>query len=223
MNERPPPPSERTRVRREGHRGVYDRATIDSILDEGLFCHVGFVHEGQPFVVPTLHARLGDRLFIHGSAASRMLRSVAGAPVCVTVTLIDGLVLARSAFNHSINYRSVMVLGVATLAADDEKLEALEAFTEQIVPGRWPDARKPTAKELKATSVLSLNLNEASAKVRAGPPNDDPEDLSWPVWAGVLPLALVTGEPVPDPAPPGDRAVPDYVTGYDRRAGPSEA
>lgn len=195
------PPSERTRVRREPERGVYGREAIDAILDEGLYCHFGFVHEGQPFVIPTLYARAGDELYVHGSSASRMLRTLAGGvPACLTVTLVDGLVLARSLYNHSLNYRSVVVLGTATLVADPAgKLRALEAFSEQLVPGRWREARQPSAKELKATAVLAMPLAEASAKVRSGPPVDEPEDYDLPVWAGVIPLSLVAGEPEADP------------------------
>jgi nitroimidazol reductase NimA-like FMN-containing flavoprotein (pyridoxamine 5'-phosphate oxidase superfamily) len=183
------------RVKREPHRGAYDRETIDAILDEALLCHLGFQIDGRPYVIPTLHARVGDRLYVHGSAASRMLRhAAAGMPMCATVTLFDGLVLARSVFNHSVNYRSVVVFGTATLVGDDEKREALRALTEQLAPGRWDEARQPTAKELKATSILSLPLDEASAKVRSGPEEDDPEDCDLPVWAGVVPVHL-TAEP----------------------------
>jgi uncharacterized protein len=182
---------EHLRVKREPQRGVYDRVTIDSILDEALVCHLGFEVDGQPYVIPTLHARVGDRLYVHGSAASRMLRHTGSkARVCVTVTLLDGLVLARSVFNHSINYRSVVVLGVAKNVEGDEKVEALRAFTEQVAPGRWDEARQPTAQELKATWILSVPLSEASAKVRSGPPEDDPEDLHFPVWSGVVPVHL---------------------------------
>jgi nitroimidazol reductase NimA-like FMN-containing flavoprotein (pyridoxamine 5'-phosphate oxidase superfamily) len=182
---------EHLRVKREPQRGVYDRATIDAILDEALVCHLGFEVDGQPYVIPTLHARSGDRLYVHGSAASRMLRHAASeVRVCVTVTLLDGLVLARSVFNHSINYRSVVVLGTATSVERDEQAEALRAFTEHIAPGRWNEARQPTAQELKATWILSLPLDEASAKVRSGPPEDDPEDLDFPVWSGIVPLHL---------------------------------
>jgi nitroimidazol reductase NimA-like FMN-containing flavoprotein (pyridoxamine 5'-phosphate oxidase superfamily) len=192
--------SERTRVRREPQRGRYDRSTIDAILDAGLVCHLGFVHDGQPFVIPTLYARVGDDLYVHGSAASRMLRGLAGGlDACLTVTLVDGLVLARSVFNHSVNYRSVVVLGRAAPVGEDEKLRALEAFTERLLPGRWAEVRPPTAGELKATSILRLPLAEASAKVREGPPKDDEDDYAWPVWAGVIPLELRPGEPVPDP------------------------
>jgi nitroimidazol reductase NimA-like FMN-containing flavoprotein (pyridoxamine 5'-phosphate oxidase superfamily) len=185
------PPGERIRVKREPHRGRYDRETIDAILDEGLLCHLGFEVDGQPYVIPTLHARVGDKVYVHGSAASRMLRQLAGGVrVCLTVTLLDGLVLARSVFNHSINYRSVVLLGTATLVDGDEKLEALHALTEQLAPGRWEEARQPTAQELKATWILSLPIEEASAKVRSGPPEDEPEDEHLPVWAGVVPVHL---------------------------------
>jgi uncharacterized protein len=194
--------SDRTRVRREPQRGVYDRGVIEAILDEALVCHLGFVHDEQPYVIPTLFARLGDEVYVHGSSASRMLRTLgSGVDACLTVTLIDGIVLARSIFNHSINYRSVVVLGRATAVADvDEKRRALEAFSGRLLPGRWADVRPPTATELKATSILRLPLDEASAKVRTGPPKDNKEDYGWPVWAGVIPLALVAGEPQPDPA-----------------------
>jgi uncharacterized protein len=183
---------EHLRVKREPQRGVYERETIDAILDEALVCHLGFAIDGQPYVIPTLHARVGDRLYVHGSAASRMLRhAAADARICVTVTLLDGLVLARSVFNHSIDYRSVVVLGTPTLVEDvAEKREALHAFTEHIAPGRWDEARQPTDKELKATWILSIPLDEASAKVRTGPPEDEPEDRDLPVWAGVVPIHL---------------------------------
>jgi uncharacterized protein len=185
---------ERLRVKREPQRARYDRETVDAILDEALICHLGFAVDGRPYVIPTLHARVGDRLYVHGSAASRMLRHVAtGAEVCVTVTLFDGLVLARSVFNHSVDYRSAMVFGRATLVEGDEKVAALRALTEQLAPGRWDEARQPTAKELKATWILSLPLDEASAKVRTGPPEDEPEDLDLPVWAGVVPVHLAAG------------------------------
>jgi uncharacterized protein len=185
---------ERLRVKREPQRAHYDRETVEAILDEALICHLGFAVDGRPYVIPTLHARVGDRLYVHGSAASRMLRHVAtGAEVCVTVTLFDGLVLARSVFNHSVDYRSAMVFGRATLVEGDEKVTALRALTEQLAPGRWDEARQPTAKELKATWILSLPLDEASAKVRTGPPEDEPEDLDLPVWAGVVPVHLAAG------------------------------
>jgi uncharacterized protein len=185
------PPAKRIRIKREPQRGRYDRETIDLILDEALLCHLGFEIDGQPYVIPTLHARVGDRLYVHGSAASRMLRHLAGGVrVCVTVTLFDGLVLARSVFNHSVNYRSVVLLGTARLVEDDEKLDALHALTEQLAPGRWEEARQPTAQELKATWILTLPIEEASAKVRNGPPEDEPEDEQLPVWAGVVPVHL---------------------------------
>jgi nitroimidazol reductase NimA-like FMN-containing flavoprotein (pyridoxamine 5'-phosphate oxidase superfamily) len=193
-------PTGRTEVKRLAKRGVYDKSQIHSILDEGFLCHVGFVAEGQPYVIPTGYARSGDRIYIHGSAASRMLRTLdQGVDVCVTVTLVDGFVLARSAFHHSMNYRSVVVLGKARLVTDpDEKLNALRSFTNHIVPGRWEEVRQPTEKELKATSVLSLALDEVSAKVRTGPPIDDEEDYALPVWAGVVPIRTQVEQPVPD-------------------------
>jgi uncharacterized protein len=192
--------SPRTKLRRLPKRGAHERPTIDAILDEALISHVGFVHDGRPAVIPTLHARLGDDVLIHGSAASRMLRALAGGiDVCLTATLIDGLVLARSAFHHSVNYRSVVLYGQARLVAEpDEKEAALEAFTERLIPGRWADVRWPTRKELKATTVLTVPIEEGSAKVRSGPPIDDEPDYELDVWAGVVPLALTRGEPVQD-------------------------
>ena len=189
--------TDRTRVRRHPERGAYDREAIDAILDEALICHVGFVVDGQPFVIPTIHARAGDTLYLHGASASRMLRTLeSGVDVCVTATLLDGIVLARSVYNHSMNYRSAVVLGRARLVDDaDEKLAALEAVVEHMVPGRWADARRPNGKELKATSVLALPLDEASAKIRTGPPSDFEEDEDLPVWAGVIPLRLVADAP----------------------------
>ena len=184
-------PDKRIRIIREPQRGRYDRETIDAILDEALLCHLGFEVDGQPYVIPTLHARVGDTVYVHGSAASRMLKQLAGGVrVCLTVTLFDGLVLARSVFNHSVNYRSVVLLGTARLVPDDEKAEALRALTEQLAPGRWEEARQPTSKELKATWILAVPIEEASAKVRSGPPEDDPEDEHLPVWAGVVPVHL---------------------------------
>jgi uncharacterized protein len=194
-------PTDRTRVRRVPSRGAYERETIDAILDETLISHVGFVHDGHPVVIPTLHARVGERLYLHGSAASRMLRTLErGVPVCATATLVDGLVLARSAFHHSVNYRSVVVFGQATLVeSEEERLQALELFTEKLVPGRWPEVRPPSRRELKGTKVLALPLDEASAKVRSGPPIDDEEDYELPVWAGVLPMRTVVEDLEPDP------------------------
>src|SRR5580692_10516584 len=210
--------TERTRVIREPQRGVYDRAAIYKILDEGFICHVGFAVDGQPFVIPTMFARIGDAIYFHGSAASRMLRNVsAGIAVCVTVTLVDGLVLARSVFNHSMNYRSVVALGKATLVdAPEEKLRALRAFTEKILPKRWDDARQPNEKELKATSVLRLPLAEASAKVRLGPPEDDASDYGLHVWAGVIPLRTVAGAPIRDERCDLGIPLPAYAAYYQR-------
>jgi len=193
-------PSERTQVRRLPKRAVYDKAQVHAILDEGFVCHVGFAVEGQPYVIPTLYARVAERIYFHGSAASRMLRSAGdGALVCLTVTLVDGFVMARSAFHHSMNYRSVVVLGSARLVTEPaEKWEALHRFTNHIVPGRWEEVRQPSDQELKATSVLALDLDEVSAKVRTGPPADDEEDYALPVWAGVVPVEIRLGEPIPD-------------------------
>ena len=208
----------RTRVVREAHRGVYDRETAYRILDEGFLCHVGFVADGQPYVIPTSYGRHGDNLYIHGSAASRMLKQMKeGIPVCVTVTLLDGLVLARSVFNHSMNYRSVVVLGKASLVENaPEKLEALRILSEHIIPGRWADARQPNERELKQTSVLKLPIEEFSSKVRIGPPVDDEEDLSFPTWAGVVPLELKSGEPIKDEHDTPDQLAPAYATHYSR-------
>ena len=211
-------PTERTRVVREPHRGAYDRETIYKILDEGIVCHVGFSADSQPFVIPTLYARVGDAIYFHGSAASRMLRGAgAGVAVCVTVTLTDGLVLVRSIFNHSMNYRSVVALGKATLVdAPQEKLEALHAFTEKILPGRWEDARQPNEKELKATSILKLPLTEVSAKIRSGPVLDDEEDYALPVWAGIVPLHLQAEAPIRDERCDPAIPTPVYATKYSR-------
>jgi nitroimidazol reductase NimA-like FMN-containing flavoprotein (pyridoxamine 5'-phosphate oxidase superfamily) len=193
-------PTDRTKVHRLPKRAVYDTAQIHSILDEGYLCHVGFAVDGQPYVIPTGYARSGNLIYIHGSAASRMLRSLdRGVDVCLTVTLLDGFVLARSAFHHSMNYRSVVVLGKAWLVSDpEEKRKALECFTNHIVPGRWDEVRLPTDQELKATSVLALALDEVSAKVRTGPPIDDDEDYALPIWAGVVPVLTKVGKPVSD-------------------------
>jgi hypothetical protein len=211
-------PTGRTRVVREPQRGVYDRETIYRILDEGLVCHVGFSADGQPFVIPTLYARIGDAVYFHGSAASRMLRGASeGANVCLTVTLTDGIVLARSVFNHSMNYRSVVALGKATLVdAPQEKLDALHGFTEKILPGRWADARQPSEKELRSTSILRLPLTEASAKVRVGPPEDDADDYALPVWAGVIPLHVAAGTPVRDEKCDLGIPLPAYAADYRR-------
>ena len=212
-------PSARTRLVREPDRAVYDRAAAYQILDEGFICHVGFVADGQPFVIPTGYGRVGDNLYIHGSAASRMLRRVdEGVAVCVTVTLLDGLVLARSIFNHSMNYRSVVILGTAVAVTDPkEKLEALRLLSEHILPGRWAESRQPNEKELKATLVMRLPIEEFSAKVRKGPPIDDEVDYAFPTWAGVIPLEMVAGKPVNDPKLDPGRAVPSYAQHYSRK------
>jgi len=208
----------RTMLKRLSKRGSYERETIYQILDEAFVCHVGFIVDGQPIVIPTGYARVGNRLLIHGSAASRMLRALSSeADVCVTVTLIDGLVLARSAFHHSMNYRSVMIFGRAKIVSvEGEKLEALRAFTEHIVPGRWKDVRQPSENELKATLVMSLLIDEASAKIRSGAPIDDEADYELDVWAGVIPLRLAAGVPVDDTKLKEGIAVPDYASTYKR-------
>jgi nitroimidazol reductase NimA-like FMN-containing flavoprotein (pyridoxamine 5'-phosphate oxidase superfamily) len=209
-------PSARTTVKRHPERGAYERDVIDSILDEALVCHVGFALDGQPFVIPTIHARDGDVLYIHGSPGSRMLRNLReGSDVCVTVTLLDGLVLARSVYNHSMNYRSVVVIGRAReVTARKDKVRAMHRVVEHILPGRWEDARQPSEQEIKATTILALSLTEASANIRTGPPTDDEDDLGLPVWAGVIPLALQTANPLPDDGVGGPP--PAYVTDYER-------
>ncbi len=211
-------PTARTRVVREPHRGVYDREAVYRILDEGFLCHIGFVADGQPFVIPTSYGRKDGNLYIHGSAASRMLRQMQkDAPVCVTVTLLDGLVLARSVFNHSMNYRSVVILGKAALVDDPkEKLIALRVLSEHILPGRWDDARQPNERELKQTSVLRVPIEEFSAKVRTGPPIDDEQDYSFPTWAGVIPLEMKAGVPINDAKLDPPRVVPEYLQNYSR-------
>jgi len=208
----------RTRVVREPKRAVYDREQVYRILDEAFLCHVGFVVDGQPYVIPTSYGRRGDQLYIHGSAASRMLRNLeAGIPVCVEVTLLDGLVMARSIFNQSMNYRSVVLLGTAVAVHDaDEKLEALRLLSEHIMPGRWNDVRPPNEKEMKATSVLRMPIDEFSAKVRTGPPEDDEEDYAVACWAGVVPVAMTAGEPVTDPRTPVVPHPPEYAARYKR-------
>jgi nitroimidazol reductase NimA-like FMN-containing flavoprotein (pyridoxamine 5'-phosphate oxidase superfamily) len=218
MTDRPGPRTARTTVRRLPERARYDRQAIDAILDEGLVCHVGFVADGQPFVVPSAYARMDDRLLVHGSAASRMVKALAaGVPACVTVTLLDGLVLARSGFHHSMNYRSVVVVGTAAEITDPaEKRRALDAIVEHIVPGRLRAVRPPSDVELRATRVVALSLDEASAKVRTGPPKDDEVDYALACWAGEVPLRLTPGEPVPDPRLPAGTAVPEHVRGWRR-------
>jgi uncharacterized protein len=213
-------PTKRTQVTRLPKRGDYSEATIHGILDAGFLCHVGFVVDGQPFVIPTGYGRMGDTLYVHGSSASRMLRTLAGGvEVCVTVTLVDGLVLARSAFHHSMNYRSVVLFGMATLIeSSEEKTAALRAISEQIVPGRWADVRWPTEQELKATKVLALPISEASAKVRTGPPLDDEEDYALNVWAGILPFRVHTETPIPDPRLISEaQSIPGYLLDYGKR------
>lgn len=208
-------PTDRTRLRRGVDRGRHDRATIHAVLDAGLICHVGFALEGRPWVFPTAFARAGDDLYLHGARANFGLRSIAsGLDTCVTVTVLDGLVLSRAAFHHSMNYRSVMLFGRAhEVSAPDEKRRALLAIVDHMVPGRAADARPPTAEELRATIVVRVPIVEGSAKVRTGGPGEDPEDIGLPYWAGALPLGLVAGEPVADRQAPGDEAldVPDYL------------
>jgi nitroimidazol reductase NimA-like FMN-containing flavoprotein (pyridoxamine 5'-phosphate oxidase superfamily) len=216
------PPTDRVRLRRKRERGSYDRAVIDAILDEALIAHLGVVDDGQPFVIPTLHARSGDVVYCHGSSASRTLRILAsGVPACLTVTLIDGLVLARAAMHHSANYRSAMLLGRARVIEDEsEKRAALEAVVEHIVPGRSSDVRAPTANELKATTVLALAIDEASAKVRSGDPMDDEEDYELPAWAGVIPLVSQPLAPEPDKRLRAGIPAPSYATAYARPGAP---
>jgi nitroimidazol reductase NimA-like FMN-containing flavoprotein (pyridoxamine 5'-phosphate oxidase superfamily) len=208
----------RTTVKRLPKRAAYDAATVNAILDEALICHLGFVHDGQPYVIPTGFARDGDTLFVHGSPASRMLRTIAtGVPVCVTVTLLDGMVVARSAFHSSMNYRSVVIIGSATPLLDrDRKLHAMRALVDNLIPGRWDDLRPITEKELRATDVLEIPLQEASAKLRTGGPIDDEEDYALPIWAGVVPLALTPSRPVPDERLAAGISTPSYVRGYRR-------
>jgi nitroimidazol reductase NimA-like FMN-containing flavoprotein (pyridoxamine 5'-phosphate oxidase superfamily) len=202
----------RTKLKRHPERGHYDRAVIDAILDEALVSHVGIVSDGQPYVVPMLHARAGDTLYLHGSTQSRTMGALSGGEdVCVTTTLLDGLVLARSVYHHSMNYRAVMVIGKARRVSDPaEKLDAMKCLVDHVLPGRWDDARKPNDGELKVTMIAALQIDEASAKIRAGHPADAKADLSLPVWAGVIPLALATGEPVPDNGTP----MPEYLTRF---------
>lgn len=210
--------TKRTRLKRLPKRGHFERKIINAILDQAFICHVGFVVKGQPYVIPTAFVRIGRDMYIHGSAASRMIRTLAdGIDVCVTVTLVDGLVLARSAFHHSINYRSVVILGTAEMVTDaDEKYGALKAFTEHIIHGRWPDVRWPNELELKATTVLRLPITEASAKIRTGPPVDDEEDYAMKVWAGVLPLSLRPDEPIADEKLDPGIEPPAYLREYER-------
>ena len=210
--------TKKTRVKRLPKRGHYDRETIYQILDEALICHVGFVKEDQPYVIPINFARVEDSIVLHGAKASRLLKHIgAGHPVCVEATIVDGLVLARSVFHHSVNYRSVVLFGKGRLVLDEqEKLEALEAVTEHLIPGRWKEARRPNPKELQATSVVSIPIDEASAKIRVGPPVDDEEDYALPVWAGVLPLQEMAQSPVGDELQSGHVPLPEYIENYSR-------
>jgi uncharacterized protein len=215
-------PTDRTTVKRLPARGVYEKDVVHDILDHGLICHIGFVVDGQPFVIPTSYVRIGETIYVHGSPASRMLQALEqGASVCVTITQIDGLVLARSAFHHSMNYRSVVVFGRASLVDDPEqKREVLHALTDHLIRGRWEEIRQPSAQELKRTLMLAIPIEEASAKIRTGPPLDEEEDYRLSMWAGVVPLAVTAGEPVPDPRLGADVPVPLYAAPYEgpRRA-----
>lgn len=212
-------PTPRSQVRRLPERGAYDSATVHAILDEGLIAHVGFQVDGQPFVIPTLFGREGNALYLHGSAASRMLRHLdTGVPACVTVTLVDGLVLARSGFHHSINYRSVVAFGSARLISDTEKkTHALHVISDHVLAGRWEEVRGPSPQELKATGVLEFSIEDASAKIRTGPPKDEEEDYALPVWAGVLPLQVSAGEPIPDPRLTHAVAPPAYLAQFGKK------
>lgn len=212
------PITARNRVRRMPKRGHYDRETVNAIIDEALVCHVAFAVDGVPTVIPTLHARRGDSLLLHGARTSRLLmHAAAGNELSVAITLVDGIVLARSVFHHSMNYRSVVIHGSGTLVeAEGEKMAALEAFAEHIARGRWADARQPTKKELKATTVIAMPIDVAAAKIRTGPPMDDDDDYALPVWAGVLPLTLEPGKAVPDPGLRAGVDVPSYVKQYRR-------
>lgn len=214
--------NERSQIRRLPQRAVYDRSAINAILDEALICHVGFIDEGQPYVIPTIHVRIGDAIYLHGSPASRMLRRLAsGGDACITVTLVDGLVLARSAFHHSMNYRSVVLFGKGSaVEEEDQKIAVLRCLSEHLIRGRWADARQPNADELRRTLVVRLPIDEASAKVRSGMPLDDEGDYALPMWAGVLPLRLAASSPVSDPRLPAGIAAPDYAVNY---AGPKPA
>jgi len=206
-------PTDQNRVRRLPKRGHYDSETINGIVDAALICHVSFVQDGQPFIIPTLHARDGDAILLHGASTSRlMLHAGAGHPLCIAVTVTDALVLARSVFHHSVNYRSAVVFGRGELVEDEaEKWNALERFTEKLIPGRWADARQPTPVEMKATAVVRVEIENASAKIRTGPPGDDEEDLSLPVWSGLLPIQTTFGQPEPAPDLTAGIAVPDYL------------
>lgn len=210
------PITDENRVRRLPKRGAYDKETVYAIVDDALICHVGMIENDRPVVIPTIHARDGDNILLHGASTSRMLNHVgAGHDICITVTHLDGLVLARSVFHHSMNYRSAVLFGKGSLIEDpDEKMKALEIFTEKLIPGRWDDARQPTANESKATHIVSVEIDMASAKVRVGPPGDDDEDYALDVWAGVLPMRTVFGALDVDPLLKEDIGVPEYLTAY---------
>ena len=211
-------PTERTRVRRHSERAQTERTDLFAVLDAGMICHLGVVVDGSPVVLPTAYGRIGDTLYLHGSSANRSIHAADGREICVTVTLVDGLVCARAAFTHSVNYRSAVVFGTARIVTDEaERLAGLRAVTEQLIPGRWDAVRAPTRKELAATSVLAIPLAEASVKVRTGPPKDEPEDLGAGIWAGVLPLGTAFGEPVCDPELPAGISAPDHIRARMRR------
>jgi len=214
------PKTARNKVKRMPERGHYDAATIYPIVDAALICHVGFVLEDQPFVIPTLHARQDDTILLHGAKGSRLLRYIqSGGAVCITITHVDGIVLARSVFHHSINYRSAVLFGKGSVIEDEQaKLQALEAFTERLIPGRWQDARTPNAVEVKQTTVIAVQIESASAKLRTGPPGDEAEDYDLPVWAGVLPLRQIAGAPLADPQLSPSVELPDYIRDFDRRS-----
>ena len=203
------------RYRRLPERGVYDTDFIHSVIDEALICHVGFIAEHGPVVIPTIHARVGDTLYLHGSPASRMLRTTPGQPICVTITIVDGIVAARSTFHHSMNYRSAVIFGEPRIVDDpDERMVGFEAITEHVIPGRWADARHPNDKEDRGTKLLALAITEASAKVRSGPPGDDDEDMDLDVWAGVIPLRVTPGAPIPAPDLKPGVDIPGYIVDY---------
>ncbi len=214
------PKTTRNKVKRLPERGYYDSSVIYPIIDEALLCHVGFVQDNQPCVIPTLHARQGDRVLLHGAKGSRLLRHVgSGGEVCITITLVDGIVLARSVFHHSINYRSVVIFGKGELIEGEEaRLEAMEKFTERLIPGRWQDARPPNPVELKQTTIVAVTIESASAKIRTGPPRDDEEDIGLPVWAGILPLSQISGAPIADPDLKAGIEIPDYIYNYPRKS-----
>ena len=213
------PKTTRNKVKRLPERGHYDTATIYPIVDAALICHVGFVLEGQPFVIPTLHARQGDTILLHGAKGSRLLRHIqSGGEVCITITLVDGIVLARSVFHHSINYRSVVLFGKgAVITGEQAQLQALECFTERLIPGRWQDARPPNAIEVKQTTIVAVSIESASAKLRTGPPGDEADDLDLPVWAGVLPLRQIAGAPLADSQLKSGVELPAYIRDFDLR------